>query len=207
MITYIIKIVVVKYVSFIKFIIFLKKFILNFLFYLNLFIFIYLCDFNNVYNIINFDFFKLNFNGNNFSNNNDNDLSDNENYSDHEINPFKDKIKKFNNFNELNNDEKLCYLKSKYYDKGLDHNHHILDWFVKSIDSNTNREKVQVDNYIETNLNILLKLSRDTALKSHSFIRINPFLKTFNGPLVYPYVIPQSKYSSWELIEMDLKCK
>ena len=98
----------------------------------------------------------------------------------------------FNNYKELIDKDKKDYLKSKFYDRGLDYNPYLLDWFVKSIDSNTNNERLNVDNYINQNLDILLKCSREGALNNKGFFRTRPFLSTHKYKLEYPYVTPIS---------------
>lgn len=129
----------------------------------------------------------------------DSDNSDNE-HSNKIENNFRNKMANINftNFNlELNLEVKYEYLKYKFYLKGIDHNLPYLEWFINLLNNNDGN-KTNIDNIIETNLNHILKIERDSKLNNLAFFRNKPFLinKLDNSPLTYPNIIPVFKGNS-----------
>lgn len=97
----------------------------------------------------------------------------------------------FNNFNDLNLIQKYNYLKLNFYNKGLDYNPYLSKWLCENL-SNTNNNKLFVDNYIESNLNTVLKLENEVKLNTHSFTRFKPFLRfTSNESYTKKYYISE----------------
>lgn len=102
---------------------------------------------------------------------------------------------KFNNFNlELNLEDKHKYLIEKFYNKGIDSNLPLLDWFIKLL-VKTDGSKKNIDNLIETNLTHILKIEREAQLNHYGFFRNKPFLinKTDNSPIAIPSIVPVFK--------------
>lgn len=101
----------------------------------------------------------------------------------------------FTDFNvELNLETKYQYLQSKFNNKGIVHNLPYLDWFINLL-VKTDGNKINIDNLIETNLNHILKLERETKLNNFAFFRDKPFLinKIDKSPIAYPNIIPVFK--------------
>lgn len=101
----------------------------------------------------------------------------------------------FNNFNlELNLEDKHKYLIDKFYNKGIDSNLPLLDWFIKLL-VKSDGSKNNIDKLIETNLNHILKIEREAQLNHYGFFRNKPFLinKTDNSPIAIPSIIPVFK--------------
>ena len=99
---------------------------------------------------------------------------------------------KFSNFNlELNLEAKYEYLKFKFYSKGIDHNIPYLEWFINLL-TKTDGNKTNIDKIIETNLNHILKIERESKLNNLASFRTKPFLinKIDNSPLAFPNLIP-----------------
>jgi hypothetical protein len=82
----------------------------------------------------------------------------------------------FNNFNDLSQQEMKDYVKNKIYLKGLNSNNFLVDYFVSAILNNTKGSQIDADNFLNTNLNILINQQRNIQLNSHSFARVRPFL-------------------------------
>jgi len=95
------------------------------------------------------------------------------------------------NFNTLSLTEKYNYLKLKFFNKAIEPNIPFLDWFVQLL-VNTDGSINNVDHLIETNLNAIQKIERETQLNSHSFSRIKPFLinRTDISSTKFPNMIP-----------------
>jgi hypothetical protein len=111
----------------------------------------------------------------------------------------------FNNFTDLNNEDKRSYLINKYENKGMTPTFYTISWLSDKIHLNTDGNKQNVDIFIENYLNEILNLERDTQLKSKAFHRDKPFLRhlIYKTPLEYPYVIPaKNDMSEFELSEM-----
>jgi len=101
----------------------------------------------------------------------------------------------FTNFNlDLNLEAKYEYLKFKFYSKGIDHNIPYLEWFINLLHK-SDGNKTNIDKIIETNLNHILKIERETKLNNLAFFRTKPFLinKIDNSPLAIPNIIPVFK--------------
>nr|QCI56429.1 hypothetical protein [Hypsizygus marmoreus]QKJ80207.1 hypothetical protein [Hypsizygus marmoreus] len=103
------------------------------------------------------------------------------------------------NFNTLNLNQKYEYLKEKFYNKAIEPNIPFLDWFIQLL-LQTDGTQIKIDNIIETNLNNIQKLERNTQLNSHAFIRIRPFLvnREDNSLTANPNIVPYKSSSIYE---------
>uniref|UniRef100_UPI00315DBF03 hypothetical protein n=1 Tax=Leucopaxillus giganteus TaxID=1167592 RepID=UPI00315DBF03 len=104
-------------------------------------------------------------------------------------------IKDFNNFNTLSIEDKLKYLEIKFYNKAIEHNIPLLQWLSNLLEGKSDGNKLEIDNLIESNLNAIQKLERETHLNNHAFFRNKPFLihKNYDSPTAYPNIIPVYK--------------
>jgi hypothetical protein len=102
---------------------------------------------------------------------------------------------KFLNFKDLSIEDKKSYVLNHYENKGLTPTFYTINWLTDKVQSNTDGNKYNVDIFINNYLNQILKLERDTQLKSFAFHRDKPFLRhlVYKTPLEYPYVIPAKK--------------
>jgi hypothetical protein len=120
---------------------------------------------------------------------------------------------KYDDFNKVVLSEKIKYINAKMINKGIDPNQHLTEWFISAALKNTNGNQLEVDNFIEINLNILIKSQREAQLNTYAFERFKPFLmhKINQEPNNFPTVIPISKniseYENQEFINVINKEK
>lgn len=113
----------------------------------------------------------------------------------------------FDNFYNVSKIEQINYIHNKMINKGIDPNQPLTDWFISATLKNTNCTQIEVDSYIELNLNLILKNQREAQLNTHAFERVKPFLihKTNQEPNTFPNVIPisniMSEYEIQEFID------
>jgi hypothetical protein len=114
----------------------------------------------------------------------------------------------FNNFNELNLEDRKRYIINKFENKGMIATFYSINWLMDKIILDTEGTKHNVEFLIDKYLNQMLNLERVTQLKSFAFHREKPFLRHLldpnNTPLEYPYVIP-AKNTMTESDMYDLK--
>jgi hypothetical protein len=111
---------------------------------------------------------------------------------------FKTKIE-FEYLNDLGPAEIKNYIKNKIFEKAIDTNEPLIDWFSSAALKNTNGTKLEVDTFMENNLNILQKIQREAQLNKHAFERIRPFIishKNSQSLTAFPSVIPFSSSAS-----------
>jgi hypothetical protein len=120
-------------------------------------------------------------------------------------------ISKFDNFNNISLSEQKNYIHKKMYDKGIEDNIFLNDWFISAALKNTNGSQLEVDSFIEQNLYSILRSEREAQLKKNGFERVKPFLinseiifpgnkKETNFPNVIPYPNSMSEYENQEVI-------
>jgi hypothetical protein len=116
---------------------------------------------------------------------------------------FLEKNINFNNFNDLKNEDKLDFLKQKFYNKALNFNDYLLNYYSDTLLKNTNGDIVEVNKYLDKDLTLLKKNLNETNLSNHGFIRVKPFLINKKVDLVYPNVIPlKGKITEFEINNM-----
>jgi len=107
----------------------------------------------------------------------------------------------FTNFKNISHQEKEKYVDSKIKLKGLTSNTYLVEYFIRAILSNiTSGSQLEVDKYLNGDLDILLKDNRNLQLNNHSFVRIRPFLLNNSNNSGFPSVVP---YKSNNSIELD----
>lgn len=131
----------------------------------------------------------------------DNDnASDSDNDSDNASDSDKEHLWWSNqdmNFKDLTMQDKMNYIKYKFELKGLDSNDFLTQHFSNSLLSNTSGTKLDVDNFLNTNLNILLNDHRNTQLNKHSFVRFKPFILNNKAKSYYSPILPYIHDNSW----------
>jgi len=132
--------------------------------------------------------------------------SDNSNCSDSSNLSSKSFLKKeinFFNFKDLSQEDKIDFLKQKFYLKGLDFNPYLLNYFSDTLLKNTNGSNLDVNNYLNKDLNLLSKNLIDAKLNNRGFFRVKPFLIHKKYDLIYPNVIPlKNKITDYEINNM-----
>lgn len=97
----------------------------------------------------------------------------------------------FKNFREMAPENRYKYVENMMRLKGLTSNSFLIDYFISSILNNTSCSKIDVDNFLNTNLNTILNDQRNNQLNTHSFTRYTPFLlnnsceSEFSKPVPY----------------------
>jgi hypothetical protein len=95
------------------------------------------------------------------------------------------------NFKDLNSQDKSDYVKNKIELKGLTVNQFLINYFISTILVNTSGIKLEVDNFLNTNLTTIMNDRRAIQLGVNSFVRFQPFLLNnscesfFSKPLPY----------------------
>jgi len=113
----------------------------------------------------------------------------------------------FENFKNLSQKEKFNYIYQKMYNKAIDPNKYLIEWLINSTLNNTNGNKLEIDNYIEINLNKIQKNERESQLMSHAFERTRPYpiTRIDPSPHAFPVYMPMKKdmddWDSQELID------
>jgi hypothetical protein len=174
----------------------------------------YLNFFNNDNNsnnvIINSNDNQVNINEDNNNRSRSNSLSsnssDNSNCSDSSNLSSKSFLKKeikFLDYKDLSQEDKIDFLKQKFYLKGLDYNPYLLNYLSDTLLKNTNGSNLDVNNYLNKDLNILSKNLIEARLNNHGFFRVKPFLIHKKYDLSYPNVIPyKNKITDYEINNM-----
>ena len=112
----------------------------------------------------------------------------------------------FTNFNNLSHQEKQKYVESKIKLKGLTSNIYLIEYFINCILSKATSHSIsqlEVENFLNKDLNILLKDKRNIQLNNHSFTRIKPFLLNNSNNSGFPSVVPYKSDKSDNSIELD----
>lgn len=96
------------------------------------------------------------------------------------------------NYFELNREDRITYIINKFEDKGMTAAYFTTTWLMEKITLNTDGNLNNVDLLIDSYLDEMLNLERNTKLKSFAFHRDKPFLRhlVHKTPLEYPYIIP-----------------
>jgi hypothetical protein len=74
--------------------------------------------------------------------------------------------------------------------KGLSINLFLINYFKETILKNTSGSKIDVDQFLETNLNTILNDQRNIQLNKHSFVRFRPFLLNNSYKSLFSNVVP-----------------
>lgn len=107
----------------------------------------------------------------------------------------------FTNFNNLPQQERQKYVESQIKLKGLTSNIYLIDFLIAAILRNVKTgSQLEVENFLNKDLNILLKEKRNIQLNNHSFIRIKPFLLNNSNNTGFPNVVP---FKPDKTIELD----
>ena len=100
----------------------------------------------------------------------------------------------------MDQEDKIIFLKQKIYNKGLDYNPYLLNYFSESLSSRADGSKSAVESELDKNLTSLNKSINEVKLNNHGFMRNKPFLMHKKVDLVYPNVIPlKNPISDYEL--------
>jgi hypothetical protein len=128
--------------------------------------------------------------------------------SDNENNIERNNISlNFEDFKKVSSIDQNKYIKQKIEDRGIDPNQYLTDWFISAATKNTNGSKVEIENFVNKNLDIIIKNERESQLNTHAFKRVKPFLKhiTDKNPNDLPNIIPMnnimSEYERQEIID------
>jgi len=99
---------------------------------------------------------------------------------------------KINNFKDLPHQKKMSYINQAMKLKGLDGHFFLINHFLNSISNNTTGNKIEVDKFLNTNLNTIINDRRNIQLHQHAFSRFSPFLLNNNShsPLSRSNVVP-----------------
>src|ERR1700677_2217560 len=96
------------------------------------------------------------------------------------------------NFKNITVTNKNKYISNMMASKGLEINPFLINYFIGAILNNTSGNKIDVDNFLNTNLNTIMNDQRNLQLNKHSFVRYKPFLlnnsSTSYNSSVLPYV-------------------
>ena len=82
--------------------------------------------------------------------------------------------------------------------KGLQINQFLIDYFIGAILKNTTGNKMDVDNFLNTNLNTIMNDQRNLQLNQHSFVRYRPFLLNNSSISYYSSVLPYTPDSAFD---------
>jgi hypothetical protein len=110
----------------------------------------------------------------------------------------------FDNFNNLTKKEQSNYIYQKMYNKAIEPNQPLIDWLINSTINNTNGNKLDIDPYIDSNLNIIQKGERESQLMTHAFERTRPYpiKKIDSSPYAFPVYMPMKKdMDDWDYQE------
>ena len=111
----------------------------------------------------------------------------------------------FENFNDITQKEQSNYIYQQMYNKAIEPNQPLIDWLIISTLNNTNGNKSDIDDYINSNLNVIQKEERDSQLMTHAFERTRPYpIKRIDpSPYAFPAYMPMKKrMDEWESQEL-----
>lgn len=81
--------------------------------------------------------------------------------------------------------------------RGLDSNDFLIDYFISATLNNTNGIKLDVDNFLDTNLNTILNDQRNSQLSQHAMVRYFPFLLNNTATSYYSNPIPYTQNTAY----------
>lgn len=102
------------------------------------------------------------------------------------------------NFKDLKMLDKINYIKQKIEFMGLNSNDFLIQYFISSIVSNTSGIKLEVDNFLNTNLNTILNDQRNTQLNKHAVVRYRPFLLHNTATSYFSTLLPYTQDNSFD---------
>jgi hypothetical protein len=94
--------------------------------------------------------------------------------------------------------DKINYIKHKIEFMGLNSNDFLIQYFISSIVSNTSGIKLEVDNFLNTNLNTILNDQRNTQLNKHAVVRYRPFLLHNTATSYFSTLLPYTQDNSFD---------
>jgi hypothetical protein len=74
--------------------------------------------------------------------------------------------------------------------KGLTINPFLIHYFIEAIIKNTSGFKIDVDNFLNMNLNTILNDQRNIQLNNHAFTRIKPILLNNSNKSDFASIVP-----------------
>jgi len=121
--------------------------------------------------------------------NSESESTNNENklWSDHKI-----------NFISITVQDQIKYISNMMESKGLQINQFLIDYFIGAILKNTTGNKMDVDNFLNTNLNTIMNDQRNLQLNQHSFVRYRPFLLNNSSTSYYSSVLPYTPDTAFD---------
>jgi hypothetical protein len=103
----------------------------------------------------------------------ENDLNDSDNDNNDENKGWFSNI---SNFKNLTPQDQFTYIENKMQLRGLTINNFLIHYFIGTIIINTSGLKLDVDNFLNMNINTILNDQRNIQLNQHATIRFKPFL-------------------------------
>jgi len=100
-------------------------------------------------------------------------------------------------FGDLTSKNQEIYIKNKMELKGLDTNPFLVNYFLKAI--LTSWVKIDVDYFLNQNLNTILNDQRNIQLNQHSFVRIRPLLLNNSNQSPFQSIIPFKPMNDFDL--------
>jgi len=110
----------------------------------------------------------------------------------------------FSNFNNLSPLERQTFVESKIKLKGLTSNIYLVEYFIQAIlNKVSSGSQLDVENYLNKDLDTIVKDNRNIQLNKHSFVRIRPFLLNNSNNSGFPSVVPYKSIESIAEIKLD----
>lgn len=94
------------------------------------------------------------------------------------------------NFSFLSIKDRITYVTNKMELKGLTINPFLIHYFIEAIIKNTSGFKIDVDNFLNMNLNTILNDQRNIQLNNHAFTRIKPILLNNSNKSDFASIVP-----------------
>jgi len=111
---------------------------------------------------------------------------------------------KFSNFNNLSPLERQKFVERKIKLKGLTSNIYLVEYFIQAIlNKVSSGSQLDVEKYLNKDLDTIVKDNRNIQLNKHSFVRIRPFLLNNSNNSGFPSVVPYKSIESIAEIKLD----
>jgi hypothetical protein len=111
---------------------------------------------------------------------------------------------KFSNFNNLSPLERQTFVERKIKLKGLTSNIYLVEYFIQAIlNKVSSGSQLDVEKYLNKDLDTIVKDNRNIQLNKHSFVRIRPFLLNNSNNSGFPSVVPYKSIESIAEIKLD----
>src|SRR6202789_1178220 len=102
------------------------------------------------------------------------------------------------NFKNITVPNKNKYISNMMESKALEINPFLINYFIGAILNNTSGNKIDVDNFLNTNLNSIMNDQRNLQLNQHSFVRYRPFLLNNSSTSYYSSVLPYTPDTAFD---------